>query len=188
MDLIYSIASDTLEGVVFDVELGEELYALTLSSVTIQNVAIDVDGDEIKVVLSGTPIQSDQNAVAAAVGAHGLNAAKKRKTDAIDARSIELEEDGFVSNGNRFKMRDADQSRAAGLRHVATDPGISYPVKVNTFGNQGSVELTNPAAFNNWHKDMLLAVRGIRDAGTTLKDSVRAATTVAQVLAIVDNR
>ena len=180
--------SATSTGTVEEADLHVELAALAVPEFR----HVDFDGSTITVVTEGTPSPANIAAIDAAIAAHvaptALQRAKIAKHRRIDERSDDLVDRGFLHNGKKFSMTVNAQGRAAGLRHVATDPGISFPLQINTIDDSETFELSTPAAFNTWHKDMMLAVRAIVDAGTVIKNQVRAATTIEEVEAIVDDR
>ena len=65
---------------------------------------------------------------------------------------------------------------------------LTYPVVFNAIDDSDTTSLADEATLDAFYDAAMDQVRTHRDAGTSLKDQVRAATTVSAVNAIVDNR
>lgn len=113
---------------------------------------------------------------------------KEEKFAAIDKRTGELIEAGFLFGGKRHSLSQKAQTTYTGLYAVRAEPLLSYPVKVNTLDDSGSTLLGSAADVQAFYLTAVGTYRAYLDAGTALKDAVRAATTVAEVAAIADGR
>ncbi len=117
-----------------------------------------------------------------------LDDAKAEKCAAIDARTDELIAAGFTYNSKTFSLSQAAQARLTGINQVRDDASVTYPIVWNTKDDTGTESLADAAAVLAFYLTALGAYRGHVDSGTSLKDQVRAASTVAAVEAITDTR
>ncbi len=117
-----------------------------------------------------------------------LSAHKAEKCAAIDAKTDELIAQGFVYSDKTFSLSANAQKRIMGIHQVRDDASLSYPVKWNTIDDADALELADSAAVHSFYLTALGTYRGHVDGGTSLKDQVRAASTVAAVDAITDSR
>ena len=184
----YSVFA-TSTGTVNIGKLHAELVALAVPEYT----HVEVENDEtIFIRTNGVPspanIQAFDNAIAAHVAPTALDRAKQAKNQRIDDRSVDLEAEGFTYSGKKLGLTGIAQSRAAALKHIVTDPSVSFPITVETADGLDSIEIANPGAFNQYYTEQALASRAIQDSGDALKNQVRAATTIEEVDAIVDDR
>ncbi len=117
-----------------------------------------------------------------------LSTAKTEKCGAIDLRTVELISAGFVYSSKTFSLSDAAQHKLMGIHQIRDDAGTSYPIKWNTIDDTDVISLADSAAVHSFYTQAVSTYRGHVDGGTSLKDQVRAATTVAGVEAITDSR
>ncbi len=113
---------------------------------------------------------------------------KERKFVSIDKRTGELIAAGFTFAGKQFSLSTNAQNTFTGLYAIRDEPALSFPVKVNTLDDDGFVELTEPDDVRQFYLTAVSTYRAHLDAGTALKDAVRAATTSAELDAIKDPR
>lgn len=113
---------------------------------------------------------------------------KEAKFDAIDARTRTLIEDGFTYGSQKFSLSQAAQTTYTGLYAIRDEPLLTYPVKVNTADDGGLAFLTSAAEVKAFYLTAVGTYRAHLDAGTALKDKVRAALTIEEVEAVVDSR
>ena len=111
----------------------------------------------------------------------------------IDMRTRELITEGFEypdSSGDFYSLSmEAQASFTFTYAARADATTISYPVKINLLSGMGTpLSLADAAAVEAFYKKGLQTVQGHKDSGTTLRDSVLAATTCEEVDAVVDNR
>jgi hypothetical protein len=117
-----------------------------------------------------------------------LSDVKAAKCAAIDARTDELITAGFTYNAKTFSLSQEAQARLTGINQVRDDAAVTYPVVWNTIDDGATESLADAAAVLAFYLTALGTYRGHVDGGTTLKDQVRAAATVAAVEAITDSR
>lgn len=127
----------------------------------------------------------------AASGARALQEAKVAKQRAIDDRTSELILAGFEfppSSGLLFSASPEMQRTLQGLYAVRSHPAITYPVVWATTDNQETVDLEDADDVESFYLTGLGTIRAYKDSGTALKLTVKAATTIAEVDAVEDNR
>lgn len=113
---------------------------------------------------------------------------KAAKYAAIDARTVELIEQGFVFGGQTYSLSLPAQTTWLGLDQLRSDPALTYPVVVNTLDDGATGSLPDAATVHGFFLTAVGTYRGHKDSGTALKDQVRAAADEAAVNAIVDTR
>lgn len=123
-------------------------------------------------------------------GARSFRDAKIAKAGAVDARTEELINEGFVSDtvGKRFRMDNAALTRYNTFFDARNAPWFTYPIVINTYANDGLQNLPNAGAIETLFREAVSALRGHIDSGTALKLSIRNATTWAELAAVVDDR
>lgn len=114
--------------------------------------------------------------------------AKAAKFASIDARTDELIASGFTFASKQFSLSQAAQSRLMGINQVRDDENVTYPIKWNTIDDSDTYSIPDSATVLSFYLTAVGTYRTHVDSGTALKDQVRAATTVAEVDAVVDNR
>lgn len=113
---------------------------------------------------------------------------KEAKFQAIDARTVELIEKGFVFALKTFSLSVAAQSTWTGLFTARESPYLEYPVRINTIDDLSTYELNTADDVANFYFAAVGTYRSHLDNGTLLKDKVRKAATSSEVKAVVDNR
>lgn len=183
----YTIATELLNGLTVS-RLHSEIVALGISSAAF--LGVTSHEGVCSVVFDTTPNATDQASVDGAVAAHdpGLADAKKAKLEAIDARTDELIAGGFVYASRLFSMSMPAQIRMIGISQVKGNPAVTYPIAWNTKDDSDVYQVANANDLEGMYLTALGTYRAHVDAGTALKDQVRAATTVSEVDAIVDTR
>lgn len=126
--------------------------------------------------------------VAEQTAAAALDLAKSNKFAAIDAKTTLLINRGFVFANLAFSLSQSAQSTLLGLEQIKDDPALVYPINYNTIDDSSYLALVNAAMVHGMFMTAVGTYRYWLDSGTALKNQVRAATTVAEVEAIVDNR
>lgn len=174
-----------------EVTLGRLLVELRAVDERISSVAIVDDS----VVASSTELLAPAEAerVREALAVHQndvlrLATAKREKLLAIDARTTQLIELGFVFQGHRCSLSLAAQSKLIGLETLRSDPMMAYPIAYNSLDDSEAFMLPDASAV---HAIFLTAADTLRariDSGTALKNAVRAATSYEDCMAIVDLR
>jgi hypothetical protein len=117
-----------------------------------------------------------------------LRLAKAAKALAIDLRTDELIAGGFPFAGIQFSLTIESQVRIEGMDRFRDDPLCSYPISWNSLDDSQSLQIQNAATIHGLYLTALGTLRVRVDSGSALKDQVRAAATVAEVEAVVDNR
>lgn len=185
----YDIATELASGVA-GTELQEELKALTLASCTYLGFKIDAGICHLET--DTAPDAADKALFDSAIASHApmspLESAKALKIIAIDARTAELIGNGFVYNSKNFSLSLSAQAKMIGTHEVKDSPALTYPIRWNTRKDDDAENIPDAATLDAFYLTALGTVRAHLDSGTALKDSVRAATTVAEVDAVVDNR
>lgn len=143
-------------------------------------------------VLDAAEIAVLDTAVAVHKAAHSpLDVAKKAKIVEIDARTTELIDNGFEyppSSGVFFSLSTPGQTSLLGLEVARDDAAFLFPVNWNSKDDTGKNLLADSPTAHGFFLTALGTVRAHLDGGTAVKDMVRAATTLAEVDAIVDPR
>lgn len=130
-------------------------------------------------------IVSDHKAVGS------LAIAKRHRFSEIDRRTRELICDGFEypqGSGQRFSLSACGQARLMGLNQVRNDPNVIYPVHWNTKNDLALISLEDADQILAFYLAAVGTYRAHVDSGTSLKSLVRAATTIAEIEAVEDNR
>lgn len=120
-----------------------------------------------------------------------LDQSKAAKAAAIDGRTRDLIAEGFEypsASGVYFSLSTKGQASLLGLEAARDDPAFTYPVNWNSKNDKAKQALADTTSAHGFFMTALGTVRGHLDGGTALKDDVRAAATVAEVDAILDNR
>jgi hypothetical protein len=111
---------------------------------------------------------------------------KSCKLARIDARTDELVLNGFVYGGKTFSLEPDAKTLWLGM--VVAKDMLTYPVRCNTVDDEDYVDLVDADAIVAFYATAMGMVKALEDSGTVLKDQVRAATTMAEVEAVEDNR
>ena len=94
----------------------------------------------------------------------------------------------MASNAKRFRIDDCALTRYHALFTARNAAGITYPVLINTYDNDGVQSLGGAAAVASFTEEVFVGHAGIIASGSALKQQVIDATTAAEVLAVEDNR
>ena len=121
-----------------------------------------------------------------------LGCAKLLKSDAIDARTEEL----IVTSGFQHVAADPSQWFSTSLNaqskwHAIMNLGqlgvLTYPVSISA-KDESSYDIVDLNDLATMYGELVAAGKAHHDSGKALKDAVYAATTVAEVEAVQDNR
>lgn len=130
---------------------------------------------------------AEEVSLANVIAAHPLVATKQAKFVAIDQKTQrQLIPAGFYWEGSVMSLSPNAQRTWLGMlvgKDLAT-----YPMVVNSLDDKSTVEIGDAVEVTLFYQAAMNAVRFALDSGTTLKDQVRAAATIADVDAVVDNR
>jgi len=151
-----------------------------------------IHDDTLEVHFDGSEVQADIDATTAWVNAYDsndLDHQKVEKNAGIDLRTQELILGGAAYDGETFSL-----SANAQRNWIATFAAISiyeatsaWPVTVTTADDK-AYDLVDAAAATNFAAAMLSAAAAPYNSGRDLKIAVNAATTQAELDAVVDNR
>lgn len=122
------------------------------------------------------------------IGADTLEGAKKLKIAEIDSRTDALIAAGFTYAGKVFSTSLASQAKMIGSHQIRDDANLTYPLRWNTIDDADAYDIANAGDLNGFYLTAVGTLRAHLDSGTALKDQVRAASTIAEVDAVVDNR
>lgn len=148
-----------------------------------------LDRTEIKV--SGGILTEMSQAEKDAVETLLLDDYKIAKYLAFDARTNELILDGFEfppASGYKFSLTIYGQLNLLGVYVVRDSPMMSWPLLWPTKLDDYEYSIPDAATFESFYLTAMGTIRAYRDSGTLLKETVRAATTKAEVDAVIDSR
>lgn len=118
-----------------------------------------------------------------------LELAKQEKALAIDSKTEAMIESGFTYQDQVFSLsRQAQQNLAGLLTALAANFPVTWPKTWNTLDDKGTLEVKDVSEFQAFYGAAMGTVEAYLNSGTALKDQVRAAKTVKEVKAVVDNR
>lgn len=146
-----------------------------------------VDG---KVIIYGKSIL-DNNALDTIFSEHvafDLTEYKVEKMHAIDARTGELIDQGYVFLSKSFSLSTNAQTNILALYATKDNPALSYPIKFNTKDDAETINLTDAQLVEGMYLTALATKKAHLDSGTVLKDQIRAAATKENVDLVVDTR
>lgn len=125
-----------------------------------------------------------------AVGSTPLENLKFERMAAIDERTREMVDDGFAYGDPPVvcSLSNNAQLRMTNLAIIAESPMTTYPILWSGKLDDAHVVLNDSTEAMAFYATALGTMRAIIDSGTVLKNQVRAATTIAEVNAVVDNR
>jgi len=141
--------------------------------------------------LTGAEVTTLDDTVAAHQLVAALADAKAEKIRSIDANTGRLIALGFefpASSGTIFSLSDSAQRTLLAADQQRSDPSFTYPVVWNSLDDSATISLADATELHDFVITAVGTTRAHLDSGTDLKDQVRAATTVAEVEAVVDNR
>lgn len=177
--------------------LDPALFAADVATaLTVAPTRIDTDGDALSVWFTDALSPADEAALGALVAANPLKGAKAAKYGAINARSTALIEAGYAYQGKHLSLGMDAQIQYMGLELAviltSLDPNLpqlTYPVLWNVLDdNEAPLSLVDAAAIHALFLTALGTFRYWKDTGTALLAQTRAATTLAEVDAVVDPR
>ena len=111
---------------------------------------------------------------------------KTYKYNSIDLRSGELIAQGFVYNAKTFSMSANAQNNLLGT--IIKKDVLTYPFAWNTKDNSETYQIADATDMDAFFMTALGTKKAHQDSGSALKALVTAATTVAEVEAVVDAR
>lgn len=116
-----------------------------------------------------------------------LEVLKARKIGNIDARTREIIDQGFQFEGNNYSLSEAAQRNLLGIAQMHKEGVLPLPLSMPNIDDTFFATLTvaNIDAFVSAGRN---GYASAAMSGTPLKNQVTAATTVAELDAIVDNR
>jgi hypothetical protein len=115
-----------------------------------------------------------------------LPGAREARYELIDRKTDELIALGFTHAGKQFSLSLPAQVKLLGTYNARTM--LSYPVVWNTINDSGTHDIADAAEVETMYAAALATIRTALDGGTALKNSVRVATTLAEIAAVVDSR
>lgn len=189
----------TLESRWFDMtsEQAEIAYPLVdfVHLATLKNTAWKIgDPDQVppwhRKLVGDTPAEMDAGEKAAADAAR-LPEVKENKNDLIDRRTTELRAEGFeypAASGDFWSLSENMQTRIANNYNLALQGENPFPLVLNSIDDTTKVSIANIAQLEMVYIKLNNKVNALVDGGTIIKDLIRAASTVAEVEAIVDSR
>lgn len=146
-------------------------------------------------VLTGDVLSEMSQGEKDTVDAARLPAYKAAKVAAIDTRTDELIAVGFTYESKQFSLSLASQSKMTAAHQIKDHPLFVYPVNWNTIDDTdvfaigaGTDQVADAAIMSAFYMTAIGTIRVHLDSGTALKGSVRAATALAEVDAVVDLR
>lgn len=116
---------------------------------------------------------------------------KPERIQAIDRRTDQLIGLGFEfppGSGVRFSLSMESQSKLLGMDALRSDPLFTYPVVYNSIDDLEEFSIPDSATIHSFFLVAVGTYRAHLDSGTALKTQIRAATTQAELDAVVDNR
>jgi len=144
-------------------------------------------------VVTDVELDAGQEATLDALAASydGIVPLQEAKNAEIDRNTGDLIAQGFQfppSTGLIFSLSATAQTNLLGLESARLDPAFIYPVEWNSIDDEAVYSIPDAATAHSFYLTALGTIRAWKDSGTALKDQVRAATTPAEVAAVVDNR
>lgn len=121
---------------------------------------------------------------------YDLASFKTHRITKIDTRTRELLESGFDYNGSHFSMSDAAQRNWAALGAARANGMLTYPITIST-SDEGSYLLEDDGdclGFLTAYMAYQASPTSPLGQGRILKSQIEAATTVAEVQSVVDDR
>jgi len=106
----------------------------------------------------------------------------------IDRNTRRLIAKGFEWGGKTFSLSPASQSTVTGQQIALLSNLLAFPVKWNTKDDTDTVELSDESQATAFFAAALGTVRAHLESGTALKDLVRAASSIEDVMGISDDR
>ena len=120
--------------------------------------------------------------------ARPLVTAKALKLVEIDAKTRDLIAAGFDYDGHHFSLSSQAQTNLDGIQMAASKGMVAFPHLMSTDDDSVEYSVADQAALDAIYGTAVGTIKTHMDAGRALKKSVAAATTTAEVAAVVDNR
>lgn len=120
-----------------------------------------------------------------------LDQHKKAKVYAIDRRNDVLIGKGFEypeSSGIWHSMQLHSQVNMIDMLMMSGDPAFPYPMSYASIDDKEFAVLTNAADIAAFYRSQVSRRAWVKMSSTTLKEAVAAATTLAELALVVDNR
>ena len=117
-----------------------------------------------------------------------LNGYKDYRFTEIDSKTEEKIKLGFSYQSKVFSLSANAQTNILALDNTRNDPAMTYPVGYSTLDDSEHYDVLDATDLHNMYLTALATKKAWVDSGTTLKDTVRAATTYTEVQAVIDNR
>lgn len=186
----YTISTD-VGGALSEGQLHEEILAAGPYDSNFLGVTASPDEDSLTTLFDGPISAGNETTVDGVLAAHDhtLDMSKAAKKDAINSKTRSLISQGFeypAASGTFYSLsRNAQMSinTANGNRS-----DLNYPVKWDSKDDMSDISFANASALHAFGVASAETIVGHRESGRALKATVRVATTVAQVDAVVDNR
>lgn len=117
-----------------------------------------------------------------------LDELKQFRFTQIDKQTDELFKLGYTFRGVQFSLSGEAQRFLTAMYCVRENPAFVYPVRYNSLDDTGYVDLAAASDIEEMYLTAIGTGRVYLGSGTALKDSIRAATTIEDVTAVVDTR
>lgn len=115
-----------------------------------------------------------------------LEELKLYRYNEIDNRTGELISMGFTYATKTFSLSLNAQINISALNQSRDE--LTYPINYNTIDDTSTYSVADAIDLHNMYLTALNVKKGHLDAGTALKDQIRAAVDIPAVNAIIDNR
>ena len=115
-----------------------------------------------------------------------LEELKLYRYNEIDNRTGELIATGFIYATKTFSLSLNAQINISALNQSRDE--LTYPINYNTIDDSDIYNVTDATDLHNMYLTALNTKKGHLDAGTALKDQIRAAADKPAVDAVIDNR
>jgi len=145
---------------------------------TINEDVVSIGGDAILNEAALDLVISEHEAVS-------LEDYKLIKNSEIDSKTRELIFSGFSYNGKLFSLSEPAQINWQGLEHLKLE--LTYPYNITTLDDQ-EYSMADSVAVHNFFLKGINTKTFYINSGRSLKVLVKAATTILEVNAIMDNR
>lgn len=154
----------------------------------VNHITHDSDGN-LDIDMVNTLTSAEETTLNNTVTNHdpSLSIAKSDKILAIDNKTQTLISAGFSYGGQIFSLSEKAQINWIGLKQSSDAGLITFPYDVTT-KDDVIYSIADSTALTDFYTQGLGTVSYHLTSGRNLKDSVKAATTVAEVDAIIDNR
>jgi len=113
---------------------------------------------------------------------------KKLRYKEIDARTVELIDQGYVYKTKIFSLSSNAQTNILALDSTRDEPSLTYPIIYNTIDDNESYSIIDSTDLHNMYMTALGTKKIHLDSGTNLKNSIRDAVSEEAVDSIIDNR